>query len=416
MRIDPALIGRVRTWATENKIALASAVAAMAFVALVAILATPQRTVPPAPVASAPVPAAPGPEIALTTPPAPEAVPAPSTAAEATPPAPSAPAASGPEAQNRSPVAAGKPGMESAQPKVAEKPKAKAKSKDETKVASLPPKTPPVATPVVPIDTQAQGYVSFTRDVDTVYGMTLDNPTQVRDALSRLRKHEPKQMAQGWIVYGAKIAAGNDEFKASLVKEVEKRGRDGVQKRIDSDPMYLFKLDGAYNAMNDVLGRLASQTGKLDELKKRFIQTAYDFQKIKKWGALDPSLNPSLSPSGMLASLSPSAPEVARAYVIPAGLFSKSSPKPSLTPIGPTDRAMKLAARLAMGDTPEDIAAISSALITDKGLEQCLRWAKLNTNQCMAAAHFPSEEAYCTGTHQIAEVSACWSQLLPAKS
>lgn len=394
----------------------AAAVAALAGVVFVAAnrepapIATAQ---PPVAVAEAPATPPPLPEVAVVPPPA------------ATPPAEPAPDQSI-ASVNQTPtgnqsVAAGKPGMEIAPPaKVPETKSADAKPKPDKKATKMA-KAPPTETPAPPpsaqggmpsLNTQAQGYVTFARDVDSISKMALQNPTEVRDALNRLKKHQPKQMTEGWIAYGASLAADNKDFSASLKKEVEKRGRDTVEQKIASDPSYLLRLDGAGAALNDIFASVASDTAKLNTLQQRFISTAYEFQKIKKWGALERT-----TPNAFASLTSPlPEPERARDFVVAAGLFGGGKSKaPEVVPTGPTQRALELAARLTIGEGANDTSSVP-LVVGDKGLEQCLRWAKLNLNQCMAASHFPSEEAYCTGKHALAEVSACWSQLLPTKS
>lgn len=323
-------------------------------------------------------------------------------------------------------VAAQKPAMEIAPPEktAAAKDKTKAKSKTAeakpkvdkkatkmAKAAPSPERPPPSPKGGMPsLNAQAQGYVTFARDIDTISAMKLQSPTEVRNALHRLKRHQPKQMTEGWIAYGAEIAGENKKFAASLAKEIEKRGRKGVASKIEKDPSYVLELRGAYDAMNDILASVSSDTAKLNTLQERFISTAYEFQKIKKWGMLEENVPQDELKSFASLPTSP-LPEVAHNYVIPAGLFGGGKSKaPAMgNATGPTQSALVLAARLAASDAP-------STRVGDAGLEQCLRWARLNLNQCMAASHFPSEEAYCTGKHALAEVSACWSQLLPTKS
>lgn len=57
-----------------------------------------------------------------------------------------------------------------------------------------------------------------------------------------------------------------------------------------------------------------------------------------------------------------------------------------------------------------------SALATNKDNDQCLRWAQLNLDQCLAAARDNQERAYCLGKTGIEERSQCWSALLGPSS
>ncbi len=44
--------------------------------------------------------------------------------------------------------------------------------------------------------------------------------------------------------------------------------------------------------------------------------------------------------------------------------------------------------------------------------DQCLRWAQLNLNQCLAAAHDNTERAWCLGNHGIHDRVKCWSWIV----
>lgn len=244
------------------------------------------------------------------------------------------------------------------------------------------------------VDGKAKSYEAFQRDVDEISGMKLKTPKEVRAAFGRLLKHQPADLSKGWVAYSARLAADNGTFASAVQAEVERRGLDKVLARIDRDPMYLRKLDGAYETVDALNSMIEKDTGKLNKLGDRFISVAYDFQKTKKWGALE-KRGPALAETQ------------ASDHVVPA-LFGKRTKVEAPTT---TDRVLKLAAYLAAGKSASD-----ASLTQDPGLEQCLRWARLNLNQCMAAAYFPSEEAYCTGKHGIDEVAACWSGMLPSGS
>jgi len=212
-------------------------------------------------------------------------------------------------------------------------------------------------------------------------------------------KHQPEKLSDGWIAYSARVIAANDTFSRGIEAEVAKRGRDTVLAKIASDPQYVNKLPGAFDALDGLMKQVERETSKLSELGNRFIQTAYAFQK-KKWGEAEPQ---------------PARPHYAgteTVRLIPAGLFSRDEKPAAAAPVGVTQRVLMLAASLDAGG-PE--AASSKALMHDPGLSQCMRWARLNLNQCLAAAYFPSEQAYCTGKHAINEVNACWTKLLPQK-
>lgn len=356
------------------------------------VVAVAEEPAAPVPVPSAPaeppageIPAAPPPAVAGPAPAQRPATPPPVVKAEPAKPAPEAAAAKAPE------------------PKPATKETKIAKTVQPKSAAPAAPDWPDdfstglLSSAKTPVDMQARSYEAFARDIDKIAKMEFKTPKDVRAAFDQLLKHKPETLAEGWIAHSARVVAANETFSKAIGEEVERRGRDTVLARIAKDPRYVNKLPGAYEALDSLMKQLARDTNKLAKLGDRFIQTAYAFQK-QKWGEADILRRPRHADAGTVR-------------VIPAGLFSRDE-EPA-APVGVTQRVLLLAASLDAGG-PD--ASANKELLHDPGLAQCMRWARLNLNQCLAAAYFPSEQAYCTGKHGITEVNDCWAKLLPTKS
>jgi hypothetical protein len=231
----------------------------------------------------------------------------------------------------------------------------------------------------------------------------------VKTVETALQKHVPEQLSAGWIAYSARLVAKNDAFANAVKADVAKDGRAAVMDRITKDAKYVMGLPGAYAALDQLMDSVSSDTRKMSAVGDRFIKVAYAFQK-EKWGYNDKTPLPQDMGTPV------------HAYVIPAGFFGDlfsgdSTPAaPKASELGSTSkRVLQLAASISTGPGPVD-SATAMSLTQDKDMTQCLRWAKLNMAQCVAAAHFPSEHAYCTGKHAINEASNCWIKLLPTKS
>lgn len=252
-----------------------------------------------------------------------------------------------------------------------------------------------------PVDSEAKNYEAFARDVDKLVKMDLNTPKDVRSAYDQLLKHQPELLSDGWIAYSARMVALDATFAKGVDAEVAANGRSAFMRRIEAEPGYVNKLPGAYDALDHVMKQVATNATKMSQLGDRFIKTAYAFQK-KKWGAADGLNKQHFAAAGTADRMMPASF---------FGLFDSAEEKAA--PTGVSQRILVLAASLNAGG-PD--AGASKSMAHDAELSQCMRWARLNLNQCLAAAHFPSEQAYCTGKHGINEMSACWSQLLPTKS
>jgi hypothetical protein len=259
-----------------------------------------------------------------------------------------------------------------------------------------------------PVQVQAANYEDFERDVDKFTKMDIRTPKDVKAVDVQLMKHQPERLSSGWIAYSARMVAQNTAFSDAVKADIAKNGRAAVMDKIAHDSKYVASLPGAFDALDKLMTATANDTSRMSQLGDRFIKMAYAFQK-EKWGMGEAPL-----------------PHYAEApqqtvRVVPASFFgdlfsgsgAAKSPAAAGMPSALNQRILTLAASLNAG--PVDGAAATS-LTLDKDMTQCLRWARLNLNQCLAAAHFPSEHAYCTGKHGINEVSACWTRLLPTKS
>lgn len=250
----------------------------------------------------------------------------------------------------------------------------------------------------VPMAQLAGAYLTYDQTMDKVEASKLNTPKDVRKALKIMRIPAPETLADGWIAVRAMAAANTATFAEGVRNEVRIKGKDKVLTLLD-DPDYVLLIPGASAAMSAVMASGKEEDERLAKLRKRFIETAFNFQK-QKWGMTEPlesepvtkaaavTTTPSDAIRRLLGALSPVSE--AHAYSVPV--------------------MAKILARGARESMSAPIIPISGA---KDETTSCLNWSRLNLNQCIAAAHFPSEEAWCVGTHAVEEVRACWAAALP---
>lgn len=223
----------------------------------------------------------------------------------------------------------------------------------------------------------------------------LGTPTEVRRVLKEMRYSQPEVMAQGWYAVQAMTAAQTNAFAQGVRDEVRRIGQDRVLAALN-DPDYVLRLPGADAATTAIMASVTAENERMLSLRKRFLDTAQQFMR-QKWGMSEPmqpvrqadAREPGQSFRALIANLSP---------ISEAHAYSR----PALTKI------------LALG--ARQVMAVPMAAAERDETSACLNWARLNLNQCIAAAHFPSEEAWCAGTHGVEEVRACWASVLPASA
>lgn len=244
-------------------------------------------------------------------------------------------------------------------------------------------------------------YANFGSAIAAVGESRLNTPADVRRALAALRFSQPDALAEGWYATHALIAANEASFAQGIRDEVRMRGKTAVLEALRSDDNYILQVRGARNATDAVAAALRSENARLAALSARFKETSYAFQK-QRWGMTEPlpatktadagnaATSVTERASAMLAALSP---------VKPAQAYSPSV----------MNRVLTLAAYQVIDGSME-----TGASSTRNPTGRCLNWARLNLDQCVAAARFPSEEAYCAGKHGVEEVRGCWAQAVPA--
>ncbi len=254
------------------------------------------------------------------------------------------------------------------------------------------------------LEQMAGVYASFGSAIASVGESRLNTPSDVRRALAALRFSQPDALADGWYATHALIAANEAAFAQGIRDEVRMRGRASVIEALESDDNYILQVRGARNATDAVAAALRSENARLAALSARFKETSYAFQK-QRWGMIEP-----LAPTTRTADAADAPASLTeRAGALLAALAPVKSAQ-AYTP-SVMNRVLTLAAYQVIDGS---MAAGASSGRNPTG--RCLNWARLNLDQCLAAARFPSEEAYCAGKHGVEEVRGCWAQALPASA
>ncbi|MEX0838092.1 MAG: hypothetical protein WD034_01055 [Parvibaculum sp.] len=245
-------------------------------------------------------------------------------------------------------------------------------------------------------------YVNYGSALAAASEARLNTPSDVRRALERLRFAEPDGLAEGWYAARAMIAAQDPEFAQGVRNEARAVGKTVLLEQLTADEDYVLQIRGSSSASTAVAGAIREETTRMAQLSARFIDTAYQFQK-QKWGMIAPQ---------------PARPETPVKAAAASPLERARAVLAALSPVGTAhaytpsvmNRILTLAAHQVLDGSTQ--AVQTSAPRNPTG--RCLNWARLNLDQCLAAARFPSEEAWCAGKHAVEEVSGCWAEALPA--
>jgi hypothetical protein len=231
----------------------------------------------------------------------------------------------------------------------------------------------------------------------------LNTPKEVRRVLKGLRFSQPDTLANGWYAVRAMAAAHDALFSKGVREQVRIDGRDKVLASLD-DPTYVLRIPGAGSATAAIVASASQENSRMIKLRQKFMDTAHNFQR-QKWGMNEPSA----ADEGIV--------KAADATATDAPVREKLTR--ILHEFSPVTEAQAYSTAVMTKILAQGAREIISAPVTPVAMRSdetatCLNWARLNLNQCIAAAHFPSEEAWCAGTHAVEEVRTCWATALPA--
>lgn len=237
-----------------------------------------------------------------------------------------------------------------------------------------------------------EAYMRRARGIDAGFS----SAGEVSQALQTGASHEPRQLEEGMIAYAAVAALQEPRF-VEAVKASPNRAE--LVRRLANDPAQALALPGGAAAAARASGALASQGEALRDQGLKVKRAAYSVQH-QAWSKRSVS-----DPRGRLARVKQlsSEPirgggdESARLYAAMAEGARHSGPAgPAVT------RAVALAALNVLGEGAE-----GRQLMSEPRTASCLRIAKLNLYQCLAAAGPQYEDIFCLGQHAMADTGQC---------
>ena len=237
-----------------------------------------------------------------------------------------------------------------------------------------------------------EGYMRRARAIDTSFS----GAGEVSQALQTGASHEPRQLEAGMIAYAAVAALQEPRFVEAL-KASPNRGE--LARRLANDPAAALALPGGEAAAARASGALISQGEALHEQGMKIKRAAYSVQH-QAWSKREVA-----DPRGRLARVKQLSSEPYRASSQDSARLYAAMAEGGRHggPAGPVvTRAVAVAALNVLGEAGE-----GHALMSEPRTASCLRIAKLNLYQCLAAAGPQYEDIFCLGQHAMADTGQC---------
>jgi hypothetical protein len=300
------------------------------------------------------------------------------------------------------------------------------------------------ATQSVDLQSAIAGYARYQTDVTDLRAAQISSNDALETALDRVGRHNKNDMTRGFIAYGSQVAAQSPAFVQGVRDAAAFYGRDAVIWAVSVDPSYARGLRGGQEATRMLLDTVEADATRIVSVADRYQELAYSLQR-QRWasavapgqaarlqrvralavaGAPGVALPDGVAPHLTAATLSitPGADPAAlggRQFwdsvhggahrdVVAVSAAAPTAWRVNVTRGMALDRMAAVGALQALDATTANQSAVS-ALLSDPRSRDCFEMAQLQLYQCMSAAHFRYENAFCLGQHGLRDVGICMS-------
>lgn len=284
-------------------------------------------------------------------------------------------------------------------------------------------------------------YAAYHADVSELRARQPNNARTLETALDRVARHNRDALTRGWIAYGAQTAAQSPAFVQGVRAAADYYGRDAVIWAITVDPSYARGLRGGQEATRLMLDSAAADSQRIIAVADRYQEFAYAVQRQRWANTVAPQQAArvnrirSLGRQGAPANAVP-AEYAPRFAVTPLSIQPASDPTAyggrrfwdalrggaETVEVASTPASYQLRVNATRGEALDRMAAVAalqaldavsanesavSRLINDPRSRDCFEMAQLQLYQCMSAARFRYENAFCLGQHGLRDIGAC---------
>lgn len=307
---------------------------------------------------------------------------------------------------------------------------------------------PPVSAPVVPVvppppseplAAAVGNYAAFQNDISALETGALGTADELERALDRAAGVNRETMARGWIAYGALTAAQAPEFVKGVRDTAAHYGRDVMIRGLTLDPGYAQTLKGGEDAARLALTAARADGARVFLVGERYKELAYSLQKQRWANQVAPqqparvqrmrTLSASAATRNVDAVMAPRLQAAAATFTpwtdptqfggvnfwdsfrtTPGPVAATQIPAPTLRVhhdrVQTVNRMTTLAALYVLDATKEP-AAQAERLLAEGSTTRCLELAQVQFYQCMSAARFRYENAFCLGEHALKDMGSC---------
>ncbi|TNE42584.1 MAG: hypothetical protein EP347_00815 [Alphaproteobacteria bacterium] len=242
-------------------------------------------------------------------------------------------------------------------------------------------------------------YDKYRGDLAFAAQASFENRSAIKEAHMRLAQYDPKTLSRAWVAYNASVAAQTPSYSKEVASKAGKSGPERFLNSLYRKSDAVMRLKSSPKAVRSVLYSVSEENHQMDSMSQAYRQISIDLQTGKTTNVSMAAERSKLIKAGFSGEMVVAASKT-NLKVSQAAVTTKSRPI--------LGNMLILGAHISTNTSEGKYKKNTTLLSEYKDGEQCLKWAKLNLAQCIAASRDLSEQAYCTGRHGIKEVSDCW--------
>lgn len=277
------------------------------------------------------------------------------------------------------------------------------------------------------LETTAETYAAFHAEVGEAGRRPLTSVLDLDETMDALAGYyTDSRLVDAQIAYAALVASQHPEFIDAVRAISDYYGAGVTAASLMNDPVFVTGFMGADSASDNVVTALTTDNQEMITVSSRYREAAYDLQS-QTWArarARDRATRLNQIETGSVRLQTPfRLPDNGNGRRLGAasdlfdaqgGAPRPAAPDPSLAltvgevQLQPDERRVgRILAVAALQSIESGDMRAMDVLLADPGVERCIRGARLNLAQCVAAGHFKYEDAFCIAEHALEEVAGC---------
>jgi len=253
-------------------------------------------------------------------------------------------------------------------------------------------------------------------------GMALD---ATMDALAGY--YNDDRLVDAQIAYAALVASQHPEFIDAVRSVADYYGNEVAIRGLMDNPAYVTGFDGADVAADAISGSVGEDVVQIEAVSNRYRQAAYNLQNEGWANTRARDRQDRLSTLENASSEASIEIDLAEHFTAD-GTHSASSLFDRDVTLDNTGAVQLEDLNLTVGEqqmAPDErrigqmlaVAALQSIeagdmdvldqMLSNRTVERCIAWARLDLQQCVAAGHFKYEDAFCIAEHALGDVAEC---------